>query len=187
MYKCSFCRLTRCLQHLIGRHWYLPVNWRPFIRWPPDQWVSQCYAIECDRSFYCALFCVFRHVWVNVQSAWTLNNLHIYWSGNNSVGIEITDFSLILNVHTGSGAHPNFFTICACNYFPGVNQQRCYPDNSHSSRAEIRNRKVTTPFPHTAPRLGDYHVIKITDKFTFNILYIDICRRISGHIGWKLF
>jgi hypothetical protein len=21
--------------------------------------VSQCYAFECDRSFYCALFCVF--------------------------------------------------------------------------------------------------------------------------------
>jgi hypothetical protein len=23
----------------------------------PDQWVSQCHAIECFRSFYCALFC----------------------------------------------------------------------------------------------------------------------------------
>jgi hypothetical protein len=33
--------------------WYLPANWSP------DQWASQCYAIECDRSFYCALFCVF--------------------------------------------------------------------------------------------------------------------------------
>jgi hypothetical protein len=43
----------------IGRHWYLPAKWRSFIRWTPDQWVSQCYAIECDKSFYCALLCVF--------------------------------------------------------------------------------------------------------------------------------
>jgi hypothetical protein len=56
---CSFCRLMRRPEHLIGRHWYLPANWRSFIRWPPNQWVSQCYVIECDRSFYCALFCVF--------------------------------------------------------------------------------------------------------------------------------
>jgi hypothetical protein len=39
--------------------WYLPPNWRSFIRWSPDQWVSHCYVIECYRSFYCALFCVF--------------------------------------------------------------------------------------------------------------------------------
>jgi hypothetical protein len=57
--RCSFCRLIRHSEHLIGRHWYLPANWRSFIRWSPDQWVSQCCAIECDRSFYCALFCVF--------------------------------------------------------------------------------------------------------------------------------
>jgi hypothetical protein len=30
------------------------ISWRS-----PDQCVSQCYAIECDRSFYCALFCAF--------------------------------------------------------------------------------------------------------------------------------
>jgi hypothetical protein len=57
--ECSLCRLIRRLEHLIGRHWYLPANWRSFIRWSPDQWVSQRYAIERDRSFYCALFCVF--------------------------------------------------------------------------------------------------------------------------------
>jgi hypothetical protein len=39
--------------------WYLSENWRSFIRWTPHQWVSQCYAIECYGSFYCALFCVF--------------------------------------------------------------------------------------------------------------------------------
>jgi hypothetical protein len=39
--------------------WYLPANCRSFILWSPDQWASQCSAIECDRSFYCALFCAF--------------------------------------------------------------------------------------------------------------------------------
>jgi hypothetical protein len=57
--ECSLCRLIKRPEHLIGRHWYLPANWRSFIRWSPDQWVSQCYAIECYRSFYCALSCVF--------------------------------------------------------------------------------------------------------------------------------
>jgi hypothetical protein len=38
--------------------WYLLANWRSFVRWSPDQWVSQYYAIECYRSFYCALFCL---------------------------------------------------------------------------------------------------------------------------------
>jgi hypothetical protein len=52
---CSLCRLIRRPEHLIGRHWYLPANWR----WSPHQWVSQCYVIECYRSFYCALLCVF--------------------------------------------------------------------------------------------------------------------------------
>jgi hypothetical protein len=54
-----FRRHIRRPEHLIGRHWYLPANWRSFIRWSPDQSVSQCYAIDCGRSFYCALFCVF--------------------------------------------------------------------------------------------------------------------------------
>jgi hypothetical protein len=54
---CSFCRPIRCPEHVIGRHWYLPADWKSFIR--SDQWVSQCYAIECDISFCCALLCVF--------------------------------------------------------------------------------------------------------------------------------
>jgi hypothetical protein len=57
--ECLLCRLIRRPEHLIGRHWHLPANWRSFIRWSPDQWVSQCYAIECYRNFYCALFCIF--------------------------------------------------------------------------------------------------------------------------------
>jgi hypothetical protein len=48
--------------------WYLPANWRSCIRWSPDQWVSQCY-----RSFYCALFCVFMALWVDVQSGCAVN------------------------------------------------------------------------------------------------------------------
>jgi hypothetical protein len=56
---CSLCRLIRCPEHLIGRHWFLPANWRSFIRWSPDQWDRQCYPIECYRNFYCALVCVF--------------------------------------------------------------------------------------------------------------------------------
>jgi hypothetical protein len=51
------CRLIRGSEHLIGRHCYLATNWRSFIRWSPDQWVCQCYAIHC-YSFYCVLFCV---------------------------------------------------------------------------------------------------------------------------------
>jgi hypothetical protein len=57
---CSFCRLIRCPEHPIDRHWYLPANWRSFILWLPDQWVSKCYAIECDRSFCCVL-CLSEH------------------------------------------------------------------------------------------------------------------------------
>jgi hypothetical protein len=30
--ECSLCRLIRRPEHLIGRHWYLPANWRSFIR-----------------------------------------------------------------------------------------------------------------------------------------------------------
>jgi hypothetical protein len=59
IYRCSFFRLIRRPEHLIGRHCYLPANWRSFIWWSPDQCVSHCYAIVCDRNFYCALFCVF--------------------------------------------------------------------------------------------------------------------------------
>jgi hypothetical protein len=46
---CSFCRLIR-----------LPEYWQTLVSsGKPDQWVSHCYAIECDRSFCCALFCLF--------------------------------------------------------------------------------------------------------------------------------
>jgi hypothetical protein len=38
--QCPLCRLIRCPEHLIGRHWYLPANWRSFIRWSPDLWIS---------------------------------------------------------------------------------------------------------------------------------------------------
>jgi hypothetical protein len=43
-----FCRFIRRPEHVICRHWYLPAKWKSFIRWSPEQWVSQCYAIECD-------------------------------------------------------------------------------------------------------------------------------------------
>jgi hypothetical protein len=39
------------------------------------QWVSQCYAIERDKSIYCAVSLWL--VWVNVQSACALNILYI--------------------------------------------------------------------------------------------------------------
>jgi hypothetical protein len=55
----SLCGLIRRPEHLIAGHWYLPANWSLLILWSPDQLVSQCYVIECDRRFYCALFCVF--------------------------------------------------------------------------------------------------------------------------------
>jgi hypothetical protein len=74
---CSYCRLIRRPEHLVGRHWYLQANWMSFIRWTPDQWISQCHASECYKSFYCALFCVF--VWVSVQSACALNTLYIWY------------------------------------------------------------------------------------------------------------
>jgi hypothetical protein len=56
---CSSCMLIRRPEHVIGRHWYFPANWRSFIRWSTNQWVSHCYATECYKSFYCPLFCVF--------------------------------------------------------------------------------------------------------------------------------
>jgi hypothetical protein len=51
----SLCRFIRRPEHLIRRQWCLSANWRSFIWWSPDQ----CYAIECYRSYDCALFCVF--------------------------------------------------------------------------------------------------------------------------------
>jgi hypothetical protein len=58
-YVANLQRLIRRPEHLISWHWYLPVNWRSLIRWSHEQWVSPCYAIEYDRSFYCTLLCVF--------------------------------------------------------------------------------------------------------------------------------
>jgi hypothetical protein len=56
---CSFCRLIRGPEHLIGRHCGISRKTEGHsFRWSPDLWVCQPYAIECDRSFYCALFCV---------------------------------------------------------------------------------------------------------------------------------
>jgi hypothetical protein len=52
-------RFPRYIDEIIGDHQYLPANWKSVFQWSPDQWVSQSYAIECYRSFYCALFCVF--------------------------------------------------------------------------------------------------------------------------------
>jgi hypothetical protein len=72
-------------EHLIGRHWYLPANSMTFILWSTDQWVSQCYVTECYRSFYCALFCVFMTLWVNVLSACALNTRYITISNCSSV------------------------------------------------------------------------------------------------------
>jgi hypothetical protein len=70
--ECSFCRLVRCPEHLNGKRWYLPANWRSFIWWSCDQWVSPCYAIECDRNFYWTLFCVFMsrviECWISLRS-----------------------------------------------------------------------------------------------------------------------
>jgi hypothetical protein len=50
---CLFCGLLILPEHLIGTHWYLPA------KWSSEQQVSPCYDIECDRSFHCALFCIF--------------------------------------------------------------------------------------------------------------------------------
>jgi hypothetical protein len=75
---CSFCGLIRRPEHLIGRHWYHPVNWRSFIRCSPGQWVSQCYDIEYDRSCYCALFCIF------IDSCETTSNQPARWTHGRS-------------------------------------------------------------------------------------------------------
>jgi hypothetical protein len=58
---CSFCRLITRREHLIGRHWYLPANWKLFIRWSLDQWVSQCYTIYCLCSVSSWLVWVYIH------------------------------------------------------------------------------------------------------------------------------
>jgi hypothetical protein len=85
----SFCSHVRRPAHLIARHWYLLANWRPFIRWSSEQWVSQCYVIECDRSFYCSLF---LYLYVNVQSTCSLNIIYMLalaslTGGDRSIGI----------------------------------------------------------------------------------------------------
>jgi hypothetical protein len=58
-------------EHLIGRHWYLPANWRPFIQWSPEQWVSQCYTIDCD--LLCFVLCLYdsRESMSNQPARWT--------------------------------------------------------------------------------------------------------------------
>jgi hypothetical protein len=72
--ECSLCRLIRRSEHLIGRHWYPPPNWRSFIRWSPDQSVL---AIECYRSFYCLCSVSLWLVLVSDQSACALNTQYI--------------------------------------------------------------------------------------------------------------
>jgi hypothetical protein len=69
---CSLCRLIRRPELLIGRHWYLPANWKSFIRWylisesvsviPPS--VIEASILRCS-------------IWVNVQSACALNTRYI--------------------------------------------------------------------------------------------------------------
>jgi hypothetical protein len=92
--ECSSCRLIRRPEHLIGRHWYLPVNWRSFIRWSPDQWVSQCYAIECYRSFYCSLFCVLmtpmRQCPISLRSEHTVEPLYSLLMHKTIISIDVS-------------------------------------------------------------------------------------------------
>jgi hypothetical protein len=57
--ECSLCRLIRCPEYLIGRHCGISRQTEDHSSGDHLLSVSQCYSIECDRGFYCALFCVF--------------------------------------------------------------------------------------------------------------------------------
>jgi hypothetical protein len=62
--ECSLCKLIRRPEHLIGRHW-------SFIWWSSDEWVSQCYGIQCGRN--CALFCLH-------DSCESMSNQPAFWT-----------------------------------------------------------------------------------------------------------
>jgi hypothetical protein len=50
------------------------LNWRSFIRWSPDHWVSQCYAIECEyKLLLCTVLRLYdsRESMSNQPARWT--------------------------------------------------------------------------------------------------------------------
>jgi hypothetical protein len=64
--------LVKHTGHFIDRHCYLPADWRSFIRWSPEQWVSlvpssviEASIVLCSASLWLVVF--------NVQSACALN------------------------------------------------------------------------------------------------------------------
>jgi hypothetical protein len=73
--ECTFCRLIRHPEHLIGRHWYLSANWRSFIH---HHLISESSVLRhrvlivaSTRIVLCSVSsCV---VWVNVHmpALWT--------------------------------------------------------------------------------------------------------------------
>jgi hypothetical protein len=60
LWECSLCRLIRRPEHHIGRHCYLPTNWRSFIRWSPDQWISVTPSSVIEACFM-SLWLVWAH------------------------------------------------------------------------------------------------------------------------------
>jgi hypothetical protein len=96
--ECSFCRLTGRPEHLISRHWYLPANWRPFIRWSPDQGVSQCYATQntCPLIQQSALF-LSRYCSVHKRMHYTEFMKTFIISNHIEVPDQLTMHSVVLN------------------------------------------------------------------------------------------
>jgi hypothetical protein len=78
-----------------------------------------------------------------VCSSWDSNELQArqpgfeYWQGQ--------DFSLLLNVQTGSGAHPTTYPMGNRGSFPGGKA-----DHSPPSSAEVKNGGAIPPLPHVS-------------------------------------
>jgi hypothetical protein len=57
------------------------------------------------------------------------------------------DFSLLRNVHTGSGAHPASYPMGSVGCFPGVKRQGREADFSPPSTVEVMNGGAIPPLP----------------------------------------
>jgi hypothetical protein len=61
-----------------------------------------------------------------------------------------SDFSVLHNVQTGSGAHPASYTAGTGAVSPGIKRQGREADHSVPSRSKIKNSGAIPPLPRTS-------------------------------------
>jgi hypothetical protein len=104
---CSFCRLIRRPEHLISKQWYLPTNWRPFIRWSLISESVSVMPLSVTKASIVLCSVSLWLMWVNVQSACALNTRYIYiYESVSLVNINCRNLPLFLFRHAQKSPSP---------------------------------------------------------------------------------